>query len=40
MIAIEPWASERTSGTVKNAANEVVSWNSESIVNAIRYHSR
>ncbi len=36
IIAIEPWGSERTSTTVKNAANVVVGWNTDSIVNAIR----
>ena len=36
IIAIEPWGSYRTSQTVKNAADVVVSWNTDSIVNAIR----
>jgi hypothetical protein len=36
IIAVEPWAAERTSSVVKNSANKVVKWNSESIVNAIR----
>lgn len=36
IIAIEPWGSERTSTVVKNAADQVVKWNTDSIVKAIR----
>lgn len=36
IIAIEPWASERTSVVVKRAAHQIVKWNTDSIVNAIR----
>lgn len=36
IIAIEPWGSERTSTVVKNAADRIVKWNTDSIVNAIR----
>lgn len=36
IIAIEPWASEKTSAKVKNAADIIVKWNIDSIVNAIR----
>lgn len=36
IIAIEPWGSERTSATVKNAADFIVKWNTDSIVSAIR----
>ena len=36
IIAIEPWGSQRTSVAVKNAADKIVSWNTESIVSAIR----
>lgn len=36
IIAIEPWGSERTSSVVKNAADEIVKWNTDSIVRAIR----
>ena len=36
IIAIEPWASERTSLVVKRAANDIVKWNTDSIVGAIR----
>lgn len=36
ILAVEPWGAERTSAKVKNAANEVVKWNSDSIVDAIR----
>lgn len=36
IIAIEPWGSQRTSLVVKNAANEIVGWNTHSIIKAIR----
>ena len=36
IIAIEPWGATRTSAIVKNAADEVVGWNTNSIVRAIR----
>ena len=36
IIAIEQWGSERTSQIVKNNADKVVKWNTESIVSAIR----
>ncbi|MES9830478.1 MAG: TIR domain-containing protein [Candidatus Thiodiazotropha sp.] len=36
IIAIEPWGSEKTSQKVKNAADLIVGWNTDSIVNAIR----
>ena len=36
IIAIEPWASQKTSQTVKNNADVIVGWNTESIVKAIR----
>ena len=36
IIAIEPWGSQRTSVVVKNAADKIVGWNTESIVSAIR----
>lgn len=36
IIAIEPWGSERTSRVVKDAADEIVKWNTDSIVKAIR----
>lgn len=36
IIAIEPWASERTSRVVKDSADKIVGWNTNSIVNAIR----
>jgi hypothetical protein len=36
IIAVEPWGSEHTSQVVKNNADKVVKWNTESIVNAIR----
>lgn len=36
IIAIELWGSEKTSKTVKTAADVIVGWNTDSIVNAIR----
>jgi hypothetical protein len=36
IIAIEPWGSERTSVVVKNSADEIVKWSTDSIVHAIR----
>lgn len=39
IIAIEPWGSERTSAIVKDNADEIVKWNSASIVRAVRYWS-
>lgn len=39
IIAVQPWASENTSTIVKDNADEVVKWQSKSIVDAIRNHS-
>jgi hypothetical protein len=39
VIAIEPWASEKTSTIVKSNANTIVKWNTQSIVDAIRQYS-
>ena len=36
IIAIEPWGAERTSMVVKNNADKIVKWNTDSIVGAIR----
>lgn len=36
IIAIQPWGAERTSAIVKNSADVVVNWNTNSIVSAIR----
>lgn len=36
ILAVEPWASEKTSKVVKDAADKIVKWNTESIVSAIR----
>lgn len=36
IIAISPWGSERISTAVRDAANQVVGWNTTSIINAIR----
>lgn len=36
ILAIEPWASERTSIKVKNSADKIIKWNTESIISGIR----
>lgn len=36
IIAVEPWGSERTSTVVKENADVIVKWNSDSIIHAIR----
>ena len=36
IIAVEPWGSMRTSVRVKNAADMIVGWNTNSVVSAIR----
>ena len=36
IIAVEEWGSERTSTVVKRNADEIVRWNADSIVDAIR----
>ena len=36
ILAIEPWGNERTSEAVKENANQIVGWNTKSIVAAIR----
>ena len=37
ILAIEPWGSEKTSLKVKNSADKIVKWNTDSVVDAIRY---
>lgn len=39
LIAVEPWASEKTSRIVKDNADAIVKWRSTSIVSAIRKHA-
>lgn len=39
IIAVQPWAAERTSQIVKDNADEIVKWQSKSIVDAIRKHA-
>lgn len=36
IIAVEPWASEKTSKKVKDNANKIVKWQSSSIIAAIK----
>ena len=36
IIAIQPWGAKLTSTVVKNTADVIVGWNTDSIVNAIR----
>ncbi len=39
IVAVEPWASEKTSKIVKDNADVIVKWQSKSIVDAIRKYS-
>ena len=39
IIAVEPWASEKTSQLVKNNATAIVKWQSKSVVDAIKTYS-
>lgn len=39
IVGIEPWGSERTPQVVKDAADEMVKWQTSSIVSAIRRNS-
>ena len=39
VVAVQPWGAERTSVIVKENADEIVGWNSGSIVDAIRRNS-
>ncbi len=36
IIAVQPWGTEKTSTVVKNNADRVITWNSRSLVNAIK----
>jgi len=36
IIAVEPWGAERTSVVVKMLSDEIVKWNTNSIIKAIR----
>lgn len=36
IIAVQPWAAQRTSQVVKNVADEIVGWNTSSIIRSIR----
>ena len=36
ILSIQPWGAEKTSKVVKDAANRIVGWNTDSIVGAIR----
>lgn len=36
IIAVEPWDSEKTSRVVKNAADVIVKWRTDSIISAIK----
>ena len=40
ILAVEPFAAEKTSSKVKEAADKVVKWNTDSIVSAIRELSK
>lgn len=39
IIAVKPWGNTNTPSEVKDAAKEIVSWNTDSIVSAIRKYS-
>lgn len=39
IIGIRPWGGERTPSTVTEAAAEIVGWNTDSIISAIRRQS-
>jgi hypothetical protein len=39
IIGIRPWGAQRLPVAVQNAAVEIVGWNTDSIVSAIRYHA-
>ncbi|MCX8473489.1 MAG: TIR domain-containing protein, partial [Sediminibacterium sp.] len=39
IIAVEPWASEKTSQIVKDNADIIVKWQSKSVVDAIKFYS-
>ena len=39
IVAVEPWASKRTSRIVKDNADAIVKWQSKAIVDAIRKYS-
>lgn len=39
IIAVEPWASEKTSKVVKDNADVIVKWQSKSVVDAIKEYS-
>ena len=39
VIGIRPWGNERVPVAVQNAAAELVGWNTDSIVRAVRQHS-
>lgn len=36
IVAVQPWGAEKTSQVVKNNADMIVGWNSDSVVGAIR----
>ena len=36
IIAVQPWGTEKTSTVVKNNSDRVITWNSRSLVNAIK----
>jgi len=39
IIGVRPWGAQRVPTAVQQVANEIVGWNTDSIVNAIRRHS-
>ncbi len=39
IIGVKPWGSEKVPQIVQEVANEIVGWNTDSIISAIRKHS-
>jgi hypothetical protein len=39
IIGVRPWGAERLPATIQNAATEIVGWNGDSIVGAVRRHA-
>lgn len=40
IVGVEPWGSDRIPASVQSAADEMVGWNTSSIVDAIRRHAK
>ncbi len=40
IIGLKPWGNERVPAAIEKAADEIVNWNSASLVTAIRFHAK